>query len=252
MRTDGSKRMQMVLGPCPGPVADEDLPSAYPWPPGRLWLRAMMVMTLDGATVGPDGRSRSISSVGDRRVFNAVRRFSDVVLIGAGTFRAERYRPMRSTDQTARARAEQGLQRAPQVAVVSGSLDLPWEEPIFADSDLRPLVVTSEAADPERLARARDHAELLVLPGPEVDVSRLLAELDRRGQHRIVCEGGAVLLASFARLNRLDEIDLALSPLMPGGGQVATGSPMASPEPMTLGHVIADTDGFLFTRYVAR
>jgi riboflavin-specific deaminase-like protein len=244
--------MQMVLGPRPGPVAEADLSSAYPWPAGRTWVRAMMVMTLDGATVGPDGRSRSISSVGDRRIFHAVRRFSDVVLIGAGTFRAERYRPMRSTDETARARGEQGLQRAPQVAIVSASLDLPWEEQIFPDSDLRPLVVTSEAADPERLARARDHAEVLVLPGAEVDVSELLAELGRRGQHRIVCEGGAVLLASIARLGRLDEVDLAICPLLPGGGQVATGPPMASPDPMTLEHVIADTDGFLFTRYVAR
>jgi riboflavin biosynthesis pyrimidine reductase len=244
--------MQMVLGPRPGPVAEEDLPWAYPWPPGRLWVRAMMVMTLDGATVGPDGRSRSISSPGDRRIFAAVRRYSDVVLIGAGTFRAERYRPMRSTADVARVREQQGQQRAPQVAIVTASLDLPWEEPIFPDSDLRPLVVTTEAADPERLAVARDHADVLVLPGPEVDVSELLTELGRRGQDRIVCEGGAVLLSSIARLGRLDEVDLAIAPLLPGGGQVPTGSPLPSPEPLTLDHVIADTDGFLFTRYVAR
>ncbi len=244
--------MQMVLGPCPGPVAEEDLPSAYPWPDGRRWLRAMMVMTLDGATVGPDHRSRSISSVGDRLVFNAVRRYSDLVLIGAGTFRAERYRPMRSTDETARRRAELGLARAPQVGIVSASLDLPWEEPIFRESDRQPLVVTTQAAHPERLAAAREHAEVLVLPGEEVDVSQLLDELGRRGQHRVVCEGGATLLAPMARLGLLDEVDLSLSPLLPGGGQVSTGSPVAAPPAMTLEHVIADTDGFLFTRYVAQ
>ncbi len=243
--------MQMVLGPRTGPTAVDDLPAAYPWPPGRLWVRAMMVMTLDGATVGPDGRSRSISSDGDRRVFNAARRFSDVVLIGAGTFRAERYRPMRSTEEVAQARQAQGLARAPQVAIVSASLDLPWEEPIFAESDLRPLIVTTEAADPERLSRARDHAEVLELPGAEVDVSHLFAELGRRAQHRVVCEGGAVLLATIGRLGLLDEVDLSVSPLLPGGGQVATGSPVPSPEPLELEHVIVDTDGFLYTRYVA-
>src|SRR4051812_14687194 len=88
--------MQVVVGAdlAPGPLPVERLADAYPWPDRPLWLRAMMVMTLDGASAGPDGRSRSISSVGDRAVLSAVRRFSDVVLIGAVPFRAERYRPM--------------------------------------------------------------------------------------------------------------------------------------------------------------
>ena len=153
---DGSNPMQMVLGPRPGPLAVDDLPAAYPWPPGRLWVRAMMVMTLDGATVGPDGRSRSISSVGDRRVFNAARRFSDVVLIGAGTFRAERYRPMRWTEGGgAGPNRPQGLARAPQVAIVSGSLDLPWEEPIFAESDVPQPVDRDQRGGRPRAAEPR-------------------------------------------------------------------------------------------------
>src|SRR3954466_15862409 len=121
--------MQVLIGAerATGPLRPEELVDAYPWPDEPVWLRAMMVMTLDGAVMGPDGHSRSISSVHDRVLLGAVRRFADVVLIGAGTFRAERYRPMVARPEDAARRAEEGLAPAPTLAIVSGSLDLPWD-----------------------------------------------------------------------------------------------------------------------------
>jgi riboflavin biosynthesis pyrimidine reductase len=242
--------MQMVLGPQTGALAISDLPAAYPWPDQARWLRAVMVTALDGATVGSDGRSRSISSGGDQQVFSAVRRFADVVLIGANTFRAERYRPMKAQPADASIRAGLGLAPAPVVAILSGSLDLPWEEPIFAESAIRPMVVTTEAADPERLSTAGRHADLLVLPGSDLDLAALLDRFEQRGLRRMVCEGGARLLSTIARLDLLDEVDLSIAPLMACGGQVTTGSPVVLPPRFELAQVVADADGFLFTRYV--
>jgi riboflavin biosynthesis pyrimidine reductase len=242
--------MQMVLGPQTGALAVSDLPVSYPWPDRARWLRAMMVTTLDGALAGSDGRSRSISSGGDRQVFSAVRRFADVVLIGANTFRAERYRPMTAKADDASIRAGLGLAPAPVVAILSGSLDLPWEEPIFAESTIRPIVVTTEAADPERLSTAAGHADLLVLPGSDLDLPAMIDRLEQRGLRRILCEGGARLLSTIAQLDLLDEVDLSIAPLMACGGQVVTGSPVALPRRFELAQVVADTDGFLFNRYV--
>ena len=65
--------MDMVLGPTRGPLDDEQVVAAYPWPDDGRWVRAMMVTTLDGAAVGPDSLSGSISGDADRRVFDAVR-----------------------------------------------------------------------------------------------------------------------------------------------------------------------------------
>ena len=42
--------MDMLLGQKAGPMSPEDLAAAYPWPVGRMWVRAMMVLTLDGAS----------------------------------------------------------------------------------------------------------------------------------------------------------------------------------------------------------
>lgn len=237
-------------GLLPGPIAPDDLVNLYPWPDSRRWVRAMMVTTLDGAIAGADGRSRSISSVTDRAVFAAVRRMSDVVLIGAGTFRAERYRPMTARVEDAAARAAQGLAPAPVVAIVTDSVDLPWEEPIFGESTIRPIVVTSDAADRTRLETAARHAELIVLPGPTIAFARLFACLADRGLRRIVCEGGARLLAAISAEGLLDEVDLSIAPLMTSGGQVVTGSASPVPQHFSLAHVMTGDDGFLFTRYV--
>jgi len=242
--------MDLLVGPRPGPIEPADLVAAYPWPDSTTWVRAMMVATLDGATAGADGLSRSISSASDRTVFDAVRRMADVVLIGAGTFRAERYRPLIAKPADAPARAAAGLALAPVVAMVSGSLDLPWEEPIFAESTVRPIVVTTESSDPARRLVAERHADLIVLPGNGIDVDALLSGLSRRRLHRVVCEGGARLLATVAVQGRLDEVDLSISPLMVGGGQIATGAASPVPHGYSLTQLIRSSDDFLFTRYV--
>jgi riboflavin biosynthesis pyrimidine reductase len=246
------RTMHVVVGADlpPGPLSVERLPEAYPWP-DSMWLRAMMVMTLDGAVIGPDGRSRSISSVGDRDVLSAVRRFSDVVLIGAGTFRAERYGPMRARAADAATRADLGLAPAPVVAIVSASLHLPWDEPLFTESAVRPIVLTAASADPASVETARRWADLITLPGAVAEPPAVLGALAERGLRRVVCEGGQKLLAGFASHGLIDEADLSISPLMAAGGQVSTGPAIGLPHRFALAQLIVDDDGFAFHRYVA-
>lgn len=236
-------------------MSTPDLAQAYPWPAGP-WLRGMMVMSLDGATVGPDGKSGSLSGPVDRQVLAQTRRLADAILVGASTIRAERYRPMLAKDADAAERSALGLAAAPVVAIVSGSLDLPWQEPLFAESTMPVLVLTAQSADPDRLAEARQHAEVEVLPGTSCDPQDIVAALHRRQLRRITCEGGAVLLSGIAGAGLLDELDLTIAPLLIGGGQVLTGGNQAlaagdRPVPLDLvGSFMAD--GFTFLRYLTR
>lgn len=244
-----SPRMTMLLGPTPGPIGDEDLARAYPWPDSGLWVRGMMVATLDGGSVGPGGRSGSISSPIDRAVMAEVRRYCDAILIGASTFRAERYRPQRPAAEIQAERRRRGLKHAPTIVLVSRSLDLPWDEDAFRDSAVPPLVVTAESCPASALETARRHADVVVLPGQRVDATDLVQLLGRRGLNRIVCEGGPHLLAQIARSGLLDELDLAVSPLMTGGGQIVLGDPDPAPTRYRLAQAIT-ADDFLFTRYL--
>ena len=215
----------------------DDVASRYPWPAGR-WVRAMMVMGLDGATVGPDGGSRSLSGPADLAALLAIRSHCDAVVIGAETLRVERYKPFRAKPELQASRAAEGLDVAPRLVIVSASLKLPWEEAVFTDSALSPLVVTVAGHDAQWLDRARAHAEVIVSPGPRVDPAWLLDELYARGLCRIVCEGGRGLLTSFADAGVIDEWDVTIS-----GRAGETSFDLASSR---------EDDGFLFTRYVRR
>ena len=117
-----------------------------------------MLMDLEGSIAGSDGRSGSLSGPADRRVFSAIRSHADAVIIGASTMRAERYRPMVPRSELVESRAAAGLRPALQLVIVSVSLDLPWEEAVFAESTFRPIVATCDAADPFLVEAAREHA----------------------------------------------------------------------------------------------
>lgn len=215
----------------------------------------MMVMTLDGATVGPDGLSGSISGPADKRVFMEARRLSDAVLVGAGTIRAERYTPMRAKAEWQQARAEAGLAEAPRVVIVSGRLDLPWEEPMFADSAFPVTVVTSESVDERALAVAREYAQVQIIGERSVDLSAVVSWMRAQGMRRIVCEGGEAILDAMVRADLVDEMDLTISPVLAGGGYLPEAAndardAISGDYPrFQLVHQFAE-DGFVFCRFL--
>lgn len=243
--------MHLILGPGHEgrPVASDAVVEEYPWPGSGPWVRAMMVTTLDGAAAGPDGLSGSISSDADQAVFNAVRRRADAVLIGSGTLRAERYTPMRAKEADAAARAEAGQLPAPVLAIVSASLDLPWDLPVWSESTHSPIVLTPGNADADRRAEAARHADVIELQAttPEAIVTALVD----RGLRRIVCEGGPTLLNEFVRQGRVDELDITLSPTMTGTAASPVTAALADVAAFRLESVLAQDD-FLMGRYVAR
>jgi riboflavin biosynthesis pyrimidine reductase len=238
----------MILGPQPGPLDDAGLARAYDWQDGPC-LRALMLTTLDGAAAGADGHSRSISTPADRDVMSAVRRLADAVVVGAGTLRAERYGPLHAQPDAVPERRAQGLADAVRLVVVTASLDLPWDWEVFTASDVPPLVVTAQGADPERLRAAQDRTDVDVVAAADggVDPGAAVAALHARGLHRLVSEGGPGLLARFAKAGLVDETCITLAPRIVGGGQVVTGEASAHPARFDLVHVLED-DGFLFTR----
>lgn len=247
--------MQILTGAGPRQLDEDQVPDTYPWPSDRRWFRAMMVTTLDGAAVGPNGLSGSISSSADQAVFNAVRRHADVVLVGAGTIRAEHYNPLRPRPADQDARRAAGQAPAPLIVVLSHSLELPWEDPLFnvladpAETAGQPLVVTTGATDPDRVEGARTHAEVLVLPGEAVDLAMVLDELAGRGLTRVVCEGGPSLLGEAIASGLVDEADITISPVFSGNAASPRVAMLTSPARFELAQVI-EQDGFLMNRYL--
>jgi len=236
-----------------GELEDDDLEAAYAYPAERTWSRLNVVSSLDGAAAGHDGRSRGLSSPGDQRVFTLLRSLADVILVGAGTARAEAYAPVRAHEVHGDVRDRLGLAPLPPLAVVSQRLDLPdlLLEPTGPDG-ARTLVVTSAAAPPERLADlGRRGVDVLVCGDRAVDHRAARDRLADRGLRRILCEGGPRLAGTLAGTDALDEVCLTLSPqLVAGGaGRVGVGAGLDPPLRLRLGHALADGE-VLLLRYV--
>ncbi|WP_232524751.1 dihydrofolate reductase family protein [Nocardioides mangrovicus] len=241
----------MIFGRDRGPVTDEDVAEAYPWPEEGVWVRSMMVSTLDGAAAGPDGLSNTISGDADRQVFDAVRRFADAILVGGGTVKAEGYGPLRADPDDTERRRAQGQRPAPVLAVVSGSLDLPLGDDGFAGSEERPLVFTGATPDADRLAAVRERCEVVQSGSDSVDDGWVIDQLVERGLRRIVCEGGPSLLRAVVAADRLDEADLTLSPTFAGTSTTPDTEALPDVSRFELAHLLT-ADGFVMARYVRR
>jgi riboflavin biosynthesis pyrimidine reductase len=225
-----------------------DLHAAYAYPDHRPWLRANMVASVDGAaTLG--GRTGGLSGPADRALFATLRALADVVLVGAGTVRAEKYRPADPSPDRLAERARRGVPPAPVIAVVSQRLDLDPAAPLFAKADPPTIVVTSAAAPADRIALLGDVADLLVVGEHHVDVGHAIDALVNRGLPRILCEGGPTLLRHVAAAERLDELCLTVSPHLVGGHalRILDGDLLLPPQKLELSQVLED-DGFLFIR----
>ena len=72
-----------------------ELASFYADPPEGV--RANMIFSADGAAAF-GGRAGPLSCPTDQQLLKILRGFADVVLVGAGTARAENYGPVRLTD----------------------------------------------------------------------------------------------------------------------------------------------------------
>jgi riboflavin biosynthesis pyrimidine reductase len=234
-----------------GELTDEYVAQLYAYPPTGTWVRVNFVSTVDGAALGTDSRAASISSPADQRLFALLRSMCDLVLVGAGTARAEKYRPVQPDEVSSGLRQWLGLAPTPTIAVVSRSLDVP--DDLLGDGMAQTVVVTCRRAPRHRLAELAGDHRAVVAGDSQVDLGSAIDALSRRGYQRILCEGGPTLFADLARADRLDELCLTLSPmLVAGDARRITRGPMITPHVrLSLAHVIGAGDD-LFLRYARR
>lgn len=221
------------------PAPDEEaLAAFYAAPPGPH-VRANMVASVDGGAWGPDHRSGTINDAADWRVFRVLRALADVVLVGAGTARAEGYTALDVPRGLEHLRAGRGPL---ELAVVTRSGHLP---PSLSGGDRPPLVITGEHG--ASVAGASVPADRILVVGPDdgappgaprtprdlpsptpgPDLRAGLAALAARGLDKVLCEGGPHLLADLLARDLLDELCVTTTPVLvgPGPGRIVGGLP---------------------------
>lgn len=233
-------------------IDEKGLSELYGYP-DRPTLRANMIASVDGAaTTG--GLSGGLGGLGDRQVFAALRELSDVIVVGAGTARAENYGVADMTVAGRRRRRSRGQAEVPPVAMVTRSGVLQPNLPVLTRSEVAPLVLTCAAAVAGSRDRLGAAAEVLDCSGSDptrVDLAVAVQVLAARGLTRVLTEGGPSLLGAFVEAGLLDELCLTTAPLLTAGdGPRITAGSVESPTPMRRAHLLTDDEGYLYARYL--
>ncbi len=206
----------------------------------------------------------SAANPDDRFVLGLLRAAADVVVVGAGTLRAESRHSWtaeqvsRDTAEEFRAlRAAMGKPRHPDVVFVTARGDVDVTLPAFRVPEQRVFVLTTARG----AARLASYPNLLVGPERAALTSDALLELvvSATGARRVLTEGGPTLFGRLLGDGKLDELFLTTAP------QIA-GRDAASPRlALVEGHAFAPdrapwlrlvsvkaAEDFLFLRYSRR
>lgn len=234
--------------------ADDELAARYAYPDDldSCWVRANFVSSLDGAATA-EGKSGVLGGPGDRALFRLMRELADVVLVGAGTVRVEGYSGAQCGVAERQRRTARGQGEVPPIAIVTRSASLDHTLPVFTQTEIPPLILTTHESAAEARQQFGPLAQVHDCSAADpaaVDLAAALRTLAGLGLPRVLTEGGPSLLGALIAGGLLDELCLTIAPTLVGGsskriteghGEVLTR--------MRRRHTLTDDEGYLYTRY---
>jgi len=174
--------LEVVVGVLGDEVADDLTPYLHHRSTGRPFVVLKVAATLDGRTAAPDGTSRWITGAEARADVHRLRAESDVVVVGAGTVRADDPRL--------------DVRDLPDGPVDPGSVPQP-----------RRIVLGSIPED-ARVRPAEEH---------HGDLGDLLDRLGDEGVLQVLVEGGADVAGRFHRAGLVGRYVVYVAPAVLGG-----------------------------------
>ena len=190
----------------------------------RPYVFVNMATTADGKIDTVERRGARISGSADTARVDRLRAGSDAVMVGGHTLLDEDPRlTVRAADLIA-GRVTAGRPPQPtKVGVVSrlassGAGALRRDSDFLRTGDARVIICTSTQTDSGTVGQLRQRgAEVIVHGSERVDLEASMAALSELGVERLMVEGGSTLVAALLEAGLVDELQLAVAPLLFGG-----------------------------------
>lgn len=221
-----------------------------------------MAMTADGKIDTVARAGARISGPADTARVDRLRADADAVMVGAHTLLDE---DPRLTVRDAALRDERlrsGRPAQPAKVGVISCIEGPRRDGPLSDTGQfltdgggRVILCTTTRTSAETVERLRARGAEVVVHGSErVDLRDALASLAELGIGRLMVEGGSTLVASLLEARLVDELQLAVAPLLFGGETAPTpvgGSGWTRDRaiPLTLAGTTTGADGDVVLRY---
>lgn len=155
-----------------------------------------------------------LSSTADFDRVDTLRAESDAILIGAGTLRADNPRLLVNNPDRRAHRVATGRPAYPLRVIVTATGDLDPSANLWHSGGER-LVYTTDAGAQCLGSRLEGRADVVSLGGT-VDFAALLDDLGERGVTSLMVEGGGAIHTAFLAQGLVDEIWMAIAPIVVG------------------------------------
>ncbi|WP_405804842.1 RibD family protein [Streptomyces sp. NBC_01187] len=220
----------------------------------RPYVTLSVATSIDGHIDDTSPSRLLLSNADDFDRVDQVRADSDAILIGAGTMRADNPRLLVNSEERRAAREAAGKPAYPLKVTVTKTGDLEREMKFWHHGGDK-VAYTTDAAEDKLRERLKGLADV-VSTGEEVDFGVLLDDLGERGIQRLMVEGGGHIHTAFLSQDLVDEIHLAVAPLVVGQADAPrflhpAGYPWASARRMTLAEARPIGD-VVFMRYLPK
>ena len=173
-------------------------------------------MSVDGCLDAPGPQRLVLSGHADLDRVDAERSEADAIMVGAGTIRRDNPRLVIRSAARRASRVGRGLPENPARVTLTASGDLDPSARFFdATTGAGPVVYCAAPQAPKLQNMLNDIAPVIAVP-PPVGLGAILADLSRRGVHRLLVEGGARLGREFLANGLVDELALTVAPFFVG------------------------------------
>lgn len=178
----------------------------------------VLAMTADGKISAVDLRAPRDSDPADKAHLEYQVSFADLILVGAGTIRAEGKTFRIRNPELLAGRKVRGQSPQPITCVVSRSLDLPPDLPFFRQDVERWIFTTRTGLECSSEANTLHKlADLIDLGDTDLNWDRAYSLMAERGIHKVVALGGGSLTAALVQAGRIDDWWLTIWPVIYGG-----------------------------------
>jgi 2,5-diamino-6-(ribosylamino)-4(3H)-pyrimidinone 5'-phosphate reductase len=171
-------------------------------------------MTLDGK-IATRTRDTKISGKEDLERVHRIRERVDAIMVGIGTVLDDD--PRLTVHKIPSER-----KRNPTRIVVDSRARTPLSARVL-NNEAKTIIAVSRKAPDERVRALREKgAEIVVCGENKVDLKCLMEELYKRGIRSVLLEGGGTLNFGMLREGLVDEVSVAIAPVLVGGREAVT------------------------------
>ena len=210
--------VEVVFGVCEAEAMELIAPFAKHIVTGYPYVTVKLAMTLDGRIADRSGGSQWITGAEARYEVQQLRRRADVMLVGAGTVRAD--------DPSLLCRIEGGEKLMRVVVDATGQTQA--RSQVYTDAAAaRTIVASTPAAAAVKAGAWTQHGAQVWTFAPDKDgnipLKRLMKRLGDAGYLHVVCEGGGRVAGALNDADLVDEYCLFYAPAVLGDTRAVSG-----------------------------